>query len=182
MRSAHERVGVQRADVAVDWMPLREANAIVTAHHYLHRPRPAGTAQRIIYRGVPAGVFIWARPMVSGVCCGFEPKAIIELARMYLTDNQPNLATASFRRGLAMIRQKYPLVRAVVSWCDRTRFDGAFYRAAGFKLHGMARLRSLEASSKRHGGGRRGRVTQEDRLHPKDRYLLTLREDGNANE
>src|SRR5262245_12299749 len=161
-------------DVAVEPMPLSEANALCVREHYLHRARPAGFGIRVLYRGAPSGVFIFAWPMVAGVCCGFPPKQIVELARMWLSDNVPNLATCAFYKALRLVRARWPQVKAIVSWCDRTRFDGGFYRAANFKFHGVARLRSLEKSATRFGGGRPNRAVHADRLNRKDRYLLVL--------
>lgn len=165
---------VHSAEVKVLPMLLSEANQIVTQHHYLHRPRPAGFALQIFWKEQAVGVLIYAKPMVAGKCCGYLPTEIVELARMWFSENPANLGSCAFRKSIPLLLQKWPTTRAIVSWCDRTKFDGAFYRAAGFKFNGIARLRSAEPSSLKYGGGRPNRVVHSDRLHRKDRFLLVL--------
>lgn len=167
---------VRSSDVEVRAdLTTKEANRIVVEHHYLHRPRVGKiVAHSVYYRQEWNGIVMYARAMVSGPMFGFQPTEIVELARFWLRENIPNLGSCAIRRSLKKLREDWPGTKAVVSWCDRTQFDGALYKATGFRLVGQSRIRSIEPSAARWGGGRPNRKVQLDRLNRKDIYLLTL--------
>jgi hypothetical protein len=166
---------VRKSDVEVRLMNARAANAYAAEHHYLHRPR---VGQRLCYEVLVnerfEGILVYARPMVCAPIFGYQPKEIIELARVWFKTNPRNLGSCAIRASLKRIPKDWPGVKAVISWCDTSRFDGALYKATGFEYCGLSRVRSIEPSHAQHGGGRPNRRVQADRLTPKQRWLIRL--------
>ena len=166
---------LRKSDVSVHLMSARMANAYAAEHHYLHRPR---VGQRLCYevqvRGAFMGILVYARPMVCAPIFGYQPKEIIELARVWFKENPKNLGSCAIRASLKRLSKDWPGTKAVISWCDTSRFDGALYKATGFEYCGLSRVRSIEPSHAKHAGGRPGRRVQGDRLTPKQRWLIRL--------
>jgi hypothetical protein len=107
---------------------------------------------------------------------GYAPTEIVELARVWFKTNPKNLGSCAIRMACKRIGRDWPGTKAIISWCDTSRFDGALYKATGFRFMGLSRIRSKEASSAQHGGGRPGRKVQDDRLTAKQRWLIPLEE------
>lgn len=167
--------GVKKQDVAVRVMDSKEANTILAENHYLHRKRVGRLlAYEVLHLGRRLGIVLYARAPVSGPMFGYTPTEIVELARFWLSENLHNLGSCAIRKTFREITKDWPGTRAIISWCDRTRFDGALYKAVGFEFMGESRVRSAEPSGKVFGGGRAGREVQADRLNQKDRYLYKL--------
>ena len=168
-------LGVRKSDVTVLLMNSRTANAYAAEHHYLHRAR---VGQRLCYEvqvcGEFMGILVYARPMVCSPIFGYEPKEIIELARVWFKSNPQNLGSCAIRASLKRLPKDWPGTKAVISWCDTSRFNGALYKATGFEYCGLSRVRALEPSHAEHGGGRPNRKVQDDRLTPKQRWLIRL--------
>ena len=172
-----EQQVVRRREVAVRLMDSKEANAICEKNHYLHRKRVGKlVAYGVYWCDEFYGVLLFAKPMVSHPMFGFQPSEIIELARVWFKENPKNLGSSSIRFALRRIQQDWPGTKAVVSWCDTSRFEGTLYKVTGFQFMGMSRVRSLDKSAVRWGGGRPGRKVQPDRLAPKQKWLIVLPE------
>lgn len=171
------RLGIRKADVDVRLAGARWARDICVAYHYLHRPR-VGVAipYEVLYRNQSEGLILYSMPMVCRPMFGYQPGEILELSRCWFKTNPANLGSCAIRKTLKRLPKDSPGVRAVVSWCDRTKFDGALYKACGFRLMGQSRIRGIEPSGR--GGGRPDRNVQKDRLHPKDIYLIELGTDA----
>ena len=167
--------GVRKADVSIELMRARTANVVALEHHYLHRRRVGSLlAYRVLHKDEDTGILLFARPMVSHPMFGFKPTEIIELARVWFKVNPKNLGSCSIRKACKRISRDWPGTRAIVSWCDTSRFDGALYKASGFSYQGLSRVRSIEPSAENHPGGRIGRRVQADRLTPKQKWLIKL--------
>lgn len=160
-------------------MDPKEANLLCEKNHYLHRRRVGKlVAFGVWYLGDFIGVLLFARAMVCSPMYGYQPKEIVELARVWFSSNPKNLGSCAIRKALTALPAAWPGTRAVISWCDRTKFDGALYKATGFAFMGQSRIRSIEPSAKTYGGGRPDRKVHSDRVNLKDIYLLRLREHG----
>lgn len=166
---------IRREDVWVELCDSRWANEICEKHHYLHRKRYGRlVAYSVSWLGDCEGVLLFARAPVCHAMFGFKPTEIVELARVWFKSNPANLGSCAIRFACKKLSRDWPGVKAIVSWCDTSRFDGALYKATGFKFMGMSRVRSIEPSAKKFGGGRPGRKVQTDRLNPKQRWILVL--------
>lgn len=160
--------GISKRDVSLLLVSPSVASRMVTWNHYLHRRRVGKTVNyAVMLRNQFQGVLVFAYPPVCSVMFGYKPGEIIELARVWFQDNPKNLGSCSIRMALRQLPKDLPGVRAVISWCDITRFDGALYKATGFKFVGKSRAR-------KEGGGRPDRAVQPDRLTQKDIYLIEL--------
>lgn len=149
------------------WIVLDDASAEALALTSATRaPAPA----RWTLGGVPiAGAIQYALPRVSAPrLYGYHPMELLELARLYLEpvgegDRGPRmLATAAIGRSLRRVpwdwRQAYPNLpapKAIVSWADATRHEGAIYKGAGFVAVGRTegdtrRTRQDDARARAH--------------------------------
>jgi hypothetical protein len=111
----------------------REAIALVTAHHYMHRKPPVsfcfgliddfGDTKGCITFGNPAN-----RNMLIGACKD-APESVIELNRLWVHDDMPRNTESWFvSRALALLPPKI-----VLSYADTTAGHMGFvYRAANF--------------------------------------------------
>lgn len=170
-----KKSGIHKDAVSLEILDNKTANALVTENHYLHRPRVGKLlSYKVLVEGRDAGVLMFARAPVSHPMFSFAPTEIVELARVWFRNNEPNLGSCSIRKALKRLHVDWPGTKAVISWCDTSRFNGALYKATGFQFVGTSRVRSLEKSAVKFGGGRAGRVVQTDRLTPKHRYLIRL--------
>jgi len=167
--------GVSKKDVSVILMGSAVANTIAMRHHYLHRKRAGKcVCYAVLLCGIFEGILIFAWPPVSHPMFGYAPGKIVELARVWFEHNPKNLGSCAIRKALRKLPEDWPGTKAVVSWCDLSRFDGAIYKATGFEYMGKSRVRAREASAAKYPGGRLGREVQPDRFTQKDIYLVHL--------
>jgi hypothetical protein len=167
MRDGINAEGVRKEDVSIELMRAQSANVAALEHHYLHRKRVGSLlAYRVIHQDRDMGLLLFARPMVSHPMFGYQPTEIIELARVWFKENPKNLGSCAIRKACKRLHKDWPGTKAIISWCDTSRFDGAMYKASGFEFRGLSRLRIP--------GGRVGRKVQYDRLTPKQRWLIVL--------
>lgn len=154
-------------------MSPRRARALAIEYHYLHRTRVGSLlCYEVTVEGEYQGFLIFAKPMVCANIFGYAPREIVELARVWFKDNPKNLGSCAIRKALKMLPKHWPGTKAVISWCDTSRFSGALYKATGFEYCGLSRVRAIEPSGA--GGGRPNRKVQADRLTPKQRWLIRL--------
>jgi hypothetical protein len=169
------REGVSKADVSVLLMGGKVANRFALRHHYLHRRRAGKcVCYGVLWKKRFEGILIFAWPPVSHPMFGYKPGRIVELARVWFEHNPKNIGSCAIRLALRRIQTDWPGTEAIISWCDRTRFDGALYKATGFQFMGKSRVRAREASAAKYSGGREGREVQPDRFTQKDIYLIRL--------
>jgi hypothetical protein len=131
------------------------ANRFALRHHYLHRRRAGKcVCYGVLWKKRFEGILIFAWPPVSHPMFGYKPGRIVELARVWFEHNPKNIGSCAIRLALRRIQTDWPGTEAIISWCDRTRFDGALYKATGFQFMGKSRVRAREASAAKYSGGR----------------------------
>lgn len=159
---------VKKSDVSLLMVSSQVAGRMVLWNHYLHRRRVGKTVNyAVMLKNRLQGVLVFALPPVSGPMFGYKPGEIIELARVLFQDNPKNLGSCAIRMAVKKLKSDWPEAKAIVSWCDRSRFDGALYKATGFEYLGKSRVRGAS-------GGRKDRECQPDRMTQKDIYLITV--------
>jgi hypothetical protein len=162
-----------RQRVSVEIMPLGFATQLVKTYHYLHRRRKgAQLAYGVILDQSQVGVALYARPWTSRSIDGVPTVGIVELARFWLSQNIPNLASCSIRKTLKVIAEdwsrKYPAHAtpvACVAWADNeVGHEGTIYKASGFNYMGQ---------SSGHAHSKPGRDSADYR-HIKSRFMVNL--------
>ncbi len=163
-------------------IPLKQANDIWVRYHYLHRKRiMAQLAYGIFIDDKLTGAISFAYPMGSFPLHNCRPLEMLELARMYLFNHIPHLASCAIGKALRRIKEdwskKYPhhpTPKLIVSWSDNTRHEGTIYKASNFTKDGDTK------------GGRNGRIyrrkktshqgkNRKDFKHSKTRWIYFLR-------
>jgi hypothetical protein len=177
MKPYYDHAGITKADVSLILMGSSVANRYALRHHYLARKRAGKcVSYAVLWKKLFEGVLIFAWPPVSHPMFGYKPGEIVELARVWFEHNPKNLGSCAIRMAFKRLGKDWPGTKAVVSWCDKSRFDGALYKATGFEYMGKSRVRAREASAAKYPGGRLGREVQPDRFTQKDIYLFRLTE------
>lgn len=146
-------------------------NLIINTH-YAHRLPPISYAWALLSNEGMEGVITFGPPATPKLCdgiCGKEHRhLVIELNRLVLRNNKPNLA--SFLVGTAL-RQMPP--RVVVSYADTDQSHlGIVYQATNFLFTGTTKART-DAAAKNGNHSRHGIVETGIRVHrsPKHRYV-----------
>lgn len=167
-----QRVEVMLADTA-------EVNALLARVHYLRRKRVRpGLAYQILLDGRVVGFALFAYPFCIARKIGGIPRnQVIELARFWLGENVPHLASAALARILRRVaddwHRKFPYLprpAAVVSWADLEQgHEGTIYKATGAEVHGIG------GGTTHHAERTPGRYIHSDYLHKKRRFLWRLK-------
>lgn len=179
-----------RDRVQIEVANLKEATAMIIAHHYLHRGRTmAQIAYWVTLDGERCGVLLFALPRISVKYQGYGPMNPVELARMWLdpavqgekivdSDGKEHafaVGTCAVGKAIRQIRQdwygKYPHlpeIMAAVSWADDVHHEGTIYRASNFREVGKSGG-TLHGNAQRRNGGRD--QMNADYLHPKTAFL-----------
>ena len=117
-------------------IPAATAAAVVIEHHYLHRRPPISHAFGLTNGVEVVGVCTFGTPASGHLCrgvCPAEPGAVVELNRLWLSDE---LQRNSESRFLAQCLKAMP-PRIVVSYADLAfGHVGIVYRAANFRYAG----------------------------------------------
>ena len=122
-----------------------EALRLVVANHYLHRKSAVSYAYGLDDEGRTVGVVIFGVPASRHLqmgACPANPDAVIELNRLWVSDDMPrNTETWFIARALAMLP---PFI--VVSYADTRRGHmGIIYRAANFRYAGWTDMERAKA-------------------------------------
>jgi len=186
-----------RRRVGLEIANLKQATAVIVAHHYLHRGRTmAQLPYWVTLDGIRIGVLLFSLPRMSVPFCHYVPMSLLELARMWLAPGVQGLVTVDSRgqnhafavascavgRALRQCRHDWqdryprlPAILAVVSWADREHHEGIIYRAANFREVGESGG-SLHGAAYRKNGGHDQR--NADYLHKKRAFLFEFGNGG----
>lgn len=166
-------------------VPLSEVRALWVDGHYLGRARvgrQVNYAVKDLKTGLTVGAICYALPMMKLGYFGYRSTQMVELARLYLVDNVPNLAVWTIGTSLRLIpkdwRRLFPTAdvpEVAVSWHDTVRHKGTIYRAANFRFYKLTkpRKRGPSRGSKGVQFAGTGTYTQDD-AHAKGTWVYPL--------
>ena len=124
-------------DVRVMEISASLAGRTVLCNHYLHRKPPISKAFGLLRNSILVGVCTFGTPAsrhLQTSVCPSNPGAVIELNRLWVSDDMPRNTESWFvSRCLALLPP-----RIVVSYADSAvGHSGYIYRALNFKFAGM---------------------------------------------
>ena len=172
----------------VKFISRREAVAAAVRHHYLHRAPPYSVGMGLFGSGRLLGFVTFGCPASRHLqigACPSDPGAVIELNRLWVSDEMPrNTETWFLRRALALLPPKI-----VVSYADTAHGHFGFVcRAANFEYAGWTdmerktpRLDYLSPGKHTRDAFRSGNGadSQKVRRSPKVKYWIVT---GNKRE
>lgn len=120
----------------VEPITAKRAAEMVVEHHYLHRRPPISHAYGLFNHGEMVGVVTYGTPAsrhLQKSACPTDPSAVIELNRLWVSDEMPKNTESWFvSRSLKLLPPKI-----VVSYADtREQHYGYVYRALNFRYAG----------------------------------------------
>lgn len=137
-------------DVHIASISARDAAALVQRVHYSGRVvRNSQLHLGAFLDGRLEGAMQFGPSMdkrkVQGLVSGTAWNGFLELNRMAFSDRLPrNSESRALGVALRMIRKHYPHVEWIISFADGAQCgDGTIYRAAGFKLTGITKNKSM---------------------------------------
>lgn len=127
-------------DYSVRRIPPSQTHEWLLNKHYAHRLPPISLAFGLYRADILVGVCTFAKPMSwslqIGICGEDKADFVLELNRLVINDNQPNLAS----HFIASCLKQLPHPTIVVSYADTAQnHHGYIYQATNFLYTGMSK-------------------------------------------
>ena len=114
-----------------------DADAIVSEHHYSHKPTKNSFLSFLVYyRDNVSGALqlgYGIRPKIKGK---YDPESVREFDRMWLSDDMPKYSeTITLSLLHHYLRSQYPQIKRLISYADTSvGNEGIIYQAANYRL------------------------------------------------
>lgn len=124
-------------DIRIVVCDKREADSIIAAHHYSHKPTKNSFLSFIVYyNGKASGALqlgYGIRPQIKGE---YDPGSVREFDRMWLSDDMPKYSETIVLSLLhKFLRSQYPNIKHLISYADTSVGNvGVIYQAANYRL------------------------------------------------